>query len=80
MNKSIFGSFLLLISALLYATRYLCSAIMMVNSGEWGEEVFSLYLSFIPNGLMVATVASLIIGIVFIVWEFIEKGKVNISG
>ncbi|WP_040982898.1 hypothetical protein [Oceanobacillus jeddahense] len=75
MDKSLIGSLLLLISAIFYATRYISGSILMINSGEWSQEEYSLYLTYIPSGLMIFTVISLILGIVLIVWEYIKPQK-----
>ncbi len=76
MNKFI-GSIFCLISALLTSARYLSAAIYINSSGlsNLGPEEFQRGLSFIGSPLMIASVISLVVGILFIVYGIYQDVK-----
>jgi hypothetical protein len=78
MVKSIYGSIFLLISAILYSTRYICASIGTSGSDTWSTEEFNVFLKNVPNSLLILSIISLLIGIVFICWSVIDlKDKKN---
>ncbi|WP_249872890.1 hypothetical protein [Oceanobacillus saliphilus] len=70
MNKINIGIYFFIITSILYATRFICGAIGGIGGTEWGKDEFARQLSYVPNGLMIATIIALILGIVFFVWGF----------
>ncbi len=75
MNKSIFGSIFLLISALFYSTRYICASIGASNNGVWSIEEFNIFLKNVPTNLLILSIISLLIGLIFILWSVLEVKK-----
>lgn len=75
MAKSTYGSAFLLISAIFFSTRYICASIGLSNSRVWSLEEFSVSLKNVPNSLLVLSIISLFIGLVFIIWGFLERSK-----
>lgn len=75
MIKSILGSVFLLISAIFYSTRYICASIGVSNSDTWSAEEFNVLLENVPNNLLILSVISLLIGLVFIVWSILDRPK-----
>lgn len=73
MNKTHIGIHFLIIASILYAARYICGAMGAIGAQEWSKEEFANYLSYVPNGLMIATIIALILGVVFFVWGFIKS-------
>ncbi|MCR6098252.1 hypothetical protein HXA31_17400 [Salipaludibacillus agaradhaerens] len=73
MNKTIIGIAFLFMASILYATQFICGAFGAIGASEWHEEEFSRYMSYVPNGLIVATVIALVFGIAFFVWGIIES-------
>lgn len=79
MNKIKIGIYFFIITSILYATRFICGAIGGIGGTEWGKDEFARQLSYVPNGLMIATIIALILGIVFFVWEFLDSLQKNSS-
>ena len=79
MNKIKIGIYFFIITSILYATRFICGAIGGIGGTEWGKDEFARQLSYLPNGLMIATIIALILGIVFFVWEFLDSLQKNSS-
>lgn len=75
MIKSILGSVFLLISAIFYSTRYICASIGASNSDTWSVEEFNVLLENVPNNLLILSIISLLIGLVFIVWSILDRPK-----
>ncbi|GIN25546.1 hypothetical protein J31TS2_21260 [Bacillus licheniformis] len=75
MIKSILGSVFLLISAMFYSTRYICASIGVSNSDTWSVEEFNVLLENVPNNLLILSIISLLIGLVFIVWSILDRPK-----
>jgi len=79
MNKGSLGSVFLVISVVFYTTRYICAAIGLANNDTWSVEDFNVYLSNVPNNLLVLSIISLLIGLVFIVLSILDlKNKKDI--
>lgn len=70
MNKTHIGIYFLIMASILYATSFICGAIGAIGATTWSKEDFANYMSYIPNGLMIANVTALIIGIFFFIWGF----------
>lgn len=78
MIKSILGSIFLLISAVFYSTRYISASIGVSNSDTWSIEEFNVFLKNVPNNLLIFSIISLLIGLVFLVWGVLDlKNKDN---
>lgn len=83
MNRRGTGAVLLLISAFLYATKYLCVAIYGSNVASWNEHHFNQLLSFVGRGLTVISIIALIFGCIYLIWaeidEFIKNKPKNVN-
>ncbi|GAA0440184.1 MAG: hypothetical protein ACQEWU_11545 [Bacillota bacterium] len=77
MNKINVGISFLYMATFLYGVRYISGAMGVISSTEWSDEVFAEHMLFIPDGLMIATVITLILGIVFFVWGLVDNFKKN---
>ena len=75
MNKRGTGTIFCLIGSLLFATRYITAAIFMSNTASWDATLFEASLKYQGNGLLVFSIISLIIGILYLVWAEIEEKK-----
>ncbi len=58
MVKSFLGSIFVLISTILYLTRYICAAIGVSTGGTWSIEEFNVFLKNVPNNLLILSVIS----------------------
>ncbi|MGO1712035.1 MAG: hypothetical protein ACTH0B_00780 [Senegalia sp. (in: firmicutes)] len=72
MVRIITGSVFLLISAILYSTKYLSAAIAGINNDVWGEEYFIRMLSYTPNFLNFYIYISFILGISLLTWYMVD--------
>ena len=66
MNNKGVGAIFCLIAAVLMSARYISAAVYMGNSSSWSSELFQSGLSYIGSPLMIASIVSLIAGIVFL--------------
>ena len=69
------GIALLVISAMLFCTRYLCAAIYLSSSMSWDSELFAAGLNYVGNELLYLSIAALIIGIGFLAYYFKKNMK-----
>ncbi|NBI06212.1 hypothetical protein [Senegalia massiliensis] len=72
MVRIIIGSVFLLISAILYGTKYLSAAISGVNSTSWGKDDFVRMLSYTPTLLNFYIYISFILGISLLIWYVVD--------
>lgn len=72
MNKTNIGISFLLMATILYATQFICGAFGSIGALDWHKEAFTRYMSYVPEGLIIATIIALILGISFFVWGLIE--------
>ena len=75
MNNKGIGSIFCLISALLMCTRYLSTAIYMSGVTTWSAELFSTGLTYIGAPLKVASIVSLVVGILFLLYGLYQDMK-----
>lgn len=75
MNKRGTGTIFCLIGSLLFAARYITTAIFMSNTTTWDATLFEASLEYQGNGLLIFSIISLIIGILYLVWAEIEEKK-----
>ena len=66
MNNKGIGAVFCLISAILISAKYMSAAIFMSNVTSWDEELFVSGLIYVGPFLSIASLASLIIGILFL--------------
>lgn len=75
MTKEIIGSVFILISAILYSTKFLVAAIVGANSKVWDKKEFAQFLSYTPNSLNICIYICLIVGVIYFVWSFVDRFK-----
>ena len=78
MNNKGVGSIFCLISALLMCTRYLSAAIFMNGVSSWTSVLFSSGLEYVGSSLKIASIISLVVGILFLaygLYQDIKKDK-----
>lgn len=77
MSKRGTGVAFIAIAAFLFSVKYISAAIFGSGISAWNEDLFNELLSYIGSPLIIASLISLIIGIVYIAWgeyeEFIVK-------
>jgi hypothetical protein len=61
------------IAAFLFAAKYLCAAIYGSGMITWNSELFGNLLTYVGSGLMVTSVISLIVGIIYLLIAEIKK-------
>ena len=72
MSRRTSGTILLLISGILYATRYVSAAIFGSSFTSWSTNIFNSLLQYLGKGLISWSTAALIVGIIYLVWAEIE--------
>lgn len=73
MSRRTTGTVLLLISALLYATRYLSAAIFGSSlANNWSKELFDAMLQYVGQGLPTWGLIALIAGVGYLLWAEVE--------
>lgn len=63
MNHKTMGMIFICISAFLYGTRYIASAIFGSNVSSWNKEMYEAMLSYVGRGPLILSIISLTIGI-----------------
>lgn len=71
MVRIIIGSLFLLISAILYSTKYLSAAMIGINS-SWSKDDFVRMLSYTPTLLNFYIYISFILGISLLIWYVVD--------
>lgn len=66
MNNKLVGAVFCLVSAILMSARYIAAAVLMSSAQSWSSELFQAGLSYVGSPLKIASIASLVVGIVFI--------------
>ncbi len=75
MNNKGIGAVFCLIAAILTSARYITAAVYMSNSSSWSSELFQSGLSYIGFPLMIASIVSLVAGIVFLGFGLYQDSK-----
>ena len=72
-NRRFAGVVFCFIAAFLFSMRYITAAIYGSNSTSWDSELFGTLLYCTGNGLIVACVIALIVGIIYLILAETEK-------
>lgn len=72
MTRRTTGNVLLLISALLYSTRYLCAAIFGSSLTSWSTDLFNAMLTSVGGQFVTLSIIALVAGIGYLVWAEFE--------
>ena len=75
MNRRGAGVIFCLIAALLFSVRYVSAAIFGSGVSSWDSALFHAMLTYIGNGLIIASVTSLLIGIAYLIWAEIKESN-----
>ncbi len=73
MNKRGTGVLFCLIAAILFASRYIASAIFMSGVSSWNSELFHAGLQYVGSSLNNFSIISLTVGIVYLLWAEISE-------
>lgn len=72
MSKRVTGAIFCLIAGILFSARYITAAIFMSNTSSWDSGLFKAGLEYQGNALLVFSIISLIVGIIYLIWSEIE--------
>ncbi len=61
------------IAAFLFASRYISAAIYGSNQTSWNTDLFNGLLVYVGNSLLVLSILSLMVGIIYLVLGEIRK-------
>lgn len=73
MLQGIIGSIFILISAILYSTKFLAASFVSISSQSWSKEEFTQALTYTPDSLNLFIYLSFALGVLCILWGIIEK-------
>lgn len=77
MGKRFVGAIFCLISAILFASRYIASAIFLSSATVYDKELFEAALENIGTPLLWLSITSLIVGVVYLIWAEVINPKEN---
>lgn len=75
MNKRGTGAIFCLIASILFSARYITAAIFMSNFASWDNQSFLAGLEYQGSVLLIVSVISLIIGVLYLILAEIENKK-----
>lgn len=75
MGRRFVGSVFCLISAILFASRYIASAISLSSATAYDKELFEAVLENIGGPLLWLSLASLVVGGTYLIWADIINAK-----
>lgn len=75
MNKRGAGVSFCAIAALLYIARYITAAIFGSGTLSWNADLFNAMLEYIGPGLLIMSIISLIVGVVYLILAANAKEK-----
>ena len=75
MNNKGVGAIFCLIAAILMGARYLAAAIFMSSTQSWGAELFAAGLGYVGAPLLIAAIAALAVGVVFLALGIVRDSK-----
>jgi hypothetical protein len=72
MSRRTTGALLIVISATLYAARYLSAAIFGSSLTNWSAELFNTMLEYVGQGLVIWSITALVAGLIYLAWAELE--------
>ena len=72
MSRRITGIAFIVISAFLYATRFVAAAAWGSGFSTWSAEHFRNLLGYVDQGLTTWSIVALVVGLIYLVWGEIE--------
>jgi len=66
MNRRGTGVIFILISAILFSTRYISAALFSTGISTWNMELFQSMLGYTGNMLLILSIISLVVGIIYL--------------
>lgn len=75
MNKRGAGVIFCLMAGMLFSARYITAAIFMSNVTSWDSLLFTAGLEYQGNGLLICSVISFVLGVIYLVWGEIDDRK-----
>lgn len=77
MNRRSMGVVFICIAAFLYSVRYICAAIWVSGTNGWGWPHFKEALHNLGSGLLLFSIISLIIGVIYLAISEFENNLKN---
>lgn len=75
MNKRGTGAIFCLIASIIFSARYITAAVFMSNFASWDNQSFSAGLEYQGSVLLIVSIISLIIGVLYLILAEIEDKK-----
>jgi hypothetical protein len=73
MSRRFTGIALIAISAFLFATRFMAAATWGSGFSNWNADNFIALLGYVDQGLTTWSIATLVIGLIYLAWGEIEE-------
>lgn len=77
MSRRTTGMMLIVVSAILFCTRYLTAAIFGSSHTTWSKELFIALLQYVGPGLIIWSLVALVFGLSFLIWAEFETKQIN---
>lgn len=75
MSKRITGGLFCLASSILFSARYVSAAIHVSAMDSWDEVIFAKSLGYVGTGLLISSILSFIIGVIYLVLAWLDERK-----
>lgn len=75
MGKRFVGAIFCLISAILFASRYVATALFLSSTTAYDKELFEAVLENVGDNLLWMSIISLIVGIIYLIWAEVKDIK-----
>ncbi len=72
MSRRTTGTLFILVSAVLYSTRYLSAAIFGSSLQSWGTDLFNAMLRHVGGGLVAWSLIALVAGLSYLAWAEVD--------
>ena len=80
MNKRGVGALFCLMAVLLFSARYIAAAIFMSGVSSWDSDLFNVGLDYVGPSLLILSIISLIVGIIYLVCAEASERKKSSNG
>jgi hypothetical protein len=77
MSRRTTGALLILVSSVLYSTRYLAAAIFGSSLQNWSTDLFNAMLRHVGQGLVAWSLIALVAGLSYLVWAEFEAKQTH---
>ena len=63
------------ISSFLFAAKFITAAIFGSGVASWNSDLFASMLNYVDQGLSIASIIALIVGILYLIWAEISGSR-----